>query len=332
MDDRDSRQDCDSLLILGFGGPEPGCCGRRADCSRTPGCEAACFVAGILGDDPAKAPRAAEVVEHYHHLGGASPYNRLTTQQVSALRAELARRGWQRPMALGYRHWSPWAVDAVRTLQEQGARNPALLILSVHQSSVGWDDYIALADAACASVGGGMRIGAVLPPFFDHPAYAAAIAAQVAAATAGWTPARAAAAALILTAHAIPAPAEARSPYRRQVEATAALAAQACGRDQHRLAFQSQPAVSRIPWSKPAIGEALAQARADGFQDVILQPCGFLVDHVEVLYDLDHDAAAEAARLGLGFARAACVHDHPAFIGLLADRVLAADAIRPATG
>lgn len=319
----DSDQPCDALLILGFGGPEPGCCGRRLDCDRTPGCEATCFVAGILGDDPAKAPRVAEVVAHYRHLGGFSPYNRLTAQQVAALVAELGRRGWNRPLGLGYRHWSPWALDAVRRLKEQGAQRPALLILSVHQSSVGWDDYIALANEACAQVGG-IAIGAVLPPFFDHPGYAAAAAAQIAAATAAWTPVRAAAAALILTAHAIPAPAEARSPYRPQVLATAARIAAACGRSAHRVAFQSQPAVSRIPWSQPSVAEALAQAKADGHRDVILQPCGFLVDHVEVLYDLDHDATAEAQRLGLGFARAACVHDQPAFITLLAERVLAA--------
>ena len=71
----------DGLLVLGFGGPTPGCCGRRATCPKTPGCEAECFVAGILGDNPARAARIAEVAGHYHHFGGFSPYNALTERQ-----------------------------------------------------------------------------------------------------------------------------------------------------------------------------------------------------------------------------------------------------------
>jgi ferrochelatase len=315
----------DSLLVLGFGGPEPGCCRRRASCSQAPGCEAECFVSGILGDDATKAGRVAEVVEHYRHLGGYSPYNQLARRQVEAVRRELARRACSIPIALAFRHWSPWVGEAVRELKNQGGRNPGLLILSVHQSRVGWDDYVALAEDACAQAGG-LRLGNILPPFFDHPAYATAIAAQVAAATAAWPVERAAAAALIFTAHAIPVPAEATSPYRRQIDLTVTLATRACARQTSQLAFQSQPAQSRISWSRPSVDEALAQAKAAGHHDVILQPCGFLVDHVEVLYDLDIAAQAEARRLGLGLVRAACVHDHPAFIGLLADRVQ--DALR----
>lgn len=314
----------DGLLILGFGGPTPGCCQRRAVCSRVPGCEAECFVSGILRDDPAQAARVSSVVEHYQHIGGYSPYNALSEKQVAALSAALTRRGHQIPIALGYRHWSPWAEDAVRRLAQQGCRQLGLLILSVHQSSVGWDDYIALAQAACEKVGG-ISIAHICDPFFDHPDYASAIAAQITAATAAaqWDAQRSAAAMVVFTAHAIPVPAEQRSPYRKQIEITAQLAAHACGRAHYRLAFQSQPTVSRVPWSQPSITEMFTQLAAEGYRDVIVQPCGFLVDHVEVLFDLDHDAAAIAQRLGLGFVRAPCVHDDPHFIALLAERVIA---------
>jgi ferrochelatase len=54
---------------------------------------------------------------------------------------------------------------------------------------------------------------------------------------------------------------------------------------------------------------------------VVVQAAGFLVDHTEVLYDLDVEAREHAAKLGLNLVRARCVHDHPAFIALLADRV-----------
>ena len=94
----------DGLLVLGFGGPTPGCCGRRASCPKTAGCEAECFVAGILGDNPARAARIAEVAEHYRHFGGFSPYNALTERQAQALKAELASRGRVLTVACGYRH------------------------------------------------------------------------------------------------------------------------------------------------------------------------------------------------------------------------------------
>jgi ferrochelatase len=110
----------DGLLILGFGGPTPGCCQRRPACAKTPGCEAECFVAGVLGDNPARAARIAEVAGHYHHFGGFSPYNELTERQAAALQAELLRRGRRLHIACGYRHWRPWAVDALRALGELG--------------------------------------------------------------------------------------------------------------------------------------------------------------------------------------------------------------------
>jgi ferrochelatase len=76
-----------------------------------------------------------------------------------------------------------------------------------------------------------------------------------------------------------------------------------------------------VPWSTPQIAQALADLKQRGHEDVLIQPIGFLVDHMEVLYDLDVDAQLEADRLGLRLTRAATVGDHPAFIEALADVV-----------
>lgn len=312
----------DGLLVLGFGGPTPGCCQRRQVCSQTPGCEAECFVAGVLGDNPARAARVAEVAGHYHHFGGFSPYNELTQLQAAALQAELARRGRHLAVACGYRHWRPWAVDALRTLQERGCREVAILIMAPHQSSVSWDWYLKHAAEAAARLGAGApRLVAVAEPWWREPGYIDAIAAEVRSATAGWSIERFAAAALIFTAHAIPQPVEATSPYRAQFAESARLAAAALGHLEHGIAFQSQPGDSSIGWSAPTIEEALRAAHARGCREAVVQAAGFLVDHTEVLYDLDVEAAAEAKRLGLGFTRARCVHTHPAFIAMLAERV-----------
>ena len=321
----DNLPSIDGLLLLGFGGPTPGCCGRRAVCSKAPGCEAECFVAGILGDNPARMGRIHEVVHHYQATaGGFSPFNDLTRRQADALAAELARRGLQIPLELGLRHWRPWTRDGLTALQAAGARRIGLLIMAPHQSSVSWDWYLKHAAEAVEAMGAGApELVAVVPPWWTLPGFIAGSAARIRAATAGWSAERFAASELIFTAHAIPAPVESTSPYRQQFVETARLIAETLGHPRHRIAFQSQPSDSRIPWSTPTIEAQIEAAKAAGAPEVVVQACGFLVDHTEVLFDLDVEAKELAARLGLGFTRAQCVHDEPAFISGLADLVLA---------
>ncbi|MBA3709431.1 MAG: ferrochelatase [Planctomycetes bacterium] len=320
----------DGILLIGFGGPTPGCCARRQDCPRTPGCEAECFVAGILGDNPARSRRVAEVVAHYRRLGGFSPYNDLTFRQAAALKPELARRGVALPIACGFRHWTPWADDALGALKADGASSIALAILAPHQSSVSWDWYIRHAAEAAERVGG-IAIAAVAAPWWNHPGFIAAIADRLREVTAALPSERIAKAELIFTAHAVPKPVESTSPYRTQFIETARLAAAEFGHPAHTIAFQSQPGDSSIPWSVPDILSTISAVHARGARDVVIAAAGFLVDHTEVLYDLDVEAQELCARLGVGYHRARCVHDHPAFIAALADRIAAAVAAPSAT-
>lgn len=316
----------DGVLMLGFGGPTPGCCGRRAECPKTPGCEAPCFVAGILGDNPARARRVHEVVAHYRQLGGFSPYNELTYTQARALEAELARRGRAIPVACGFRHWNPWPIDALRELRDKGCRELALIVLAPHQSSVSWDWYIKVAGEAVDALGNEdpqapvPRIAHVAPPFFDSPGFIAALADRLREATAGWSAERVAKAALVFTAHAIPTPVERTAPYRQQFATTARLAAEAFGHPEHRLAFQSAPSESAIPWSGPDILAVVDEVAASGATDIILCPAGFLVDHTEVLYDLDIEAKQRAEAKGMAYTRAVGVHDHTALVRTFAER------------
>ncbi len=300
----------DGVLVAGFGGPQAGCCGRRSDCDRAPGCEATCFVSGILNDDPAQAGRIAEVVSHYRHFGGYSPYNRLAAAQADALRAELVRRGRRVRLELGFRHWSPWIGQACERLAD--CTRIVGLILAPHAAGRSTDLYRSAAARADIRWAG---------PYHAHPGLAAAVADRLRQATLGWGAERLDRAALLFTAHAIPQPAERASGYRELVAASAALAATAFGKPTHRIVYQSAPVDRRVPWSAPQISEMLAELRAAGVEDVLLQPIGFLVDHIEVLYDLDVDAQLTAARLGLRLTRAATVGDHPAFIAGLADTV-----------
>jgi ferrochelatase len=170
------------------------------------------------------------------------------------------------------------------------------------------------------------RVAVAIEPYYDHPGFIAASAAMIRQAVRDWEPERLAAAGLILTAHAIPIPAEDRSPYRSQVMRSARLIAAAAGHPQHEVAFQSAPSHSVLPWSRPSVAEVLQQYRERGIAEVLVQAIGFLVDHAEVLYDLDVECAGRCAELGLGYTRAHCVHDDERFIAALADRVIATDS------
>lgn len=311
----------DGVLLLGFGGVTGTCCRRRDPCPGRP----ECFVGKVLGDDPRQAGRIAEVAAHYHALGGESPYNPLTERQAVALAAELDRRGRPMPVRCGFRNWPPWYQDGLAALREDGCDGYRALVLSLHQTSRSWDDYLAEAAAAAAGVDGAPVRRGVVAPYFAADGFVAASADRIRAVTADWESGRFRDAALVLTAHAIPVPAERVSPYRAQVVRSAELVAAAVDHPAHLLGFQSAPDASRVPWSTPAVEDQIRAAAAAGAREVVVQAVGFLVDHVEVRYDLDVEARALCAELGLGYTRAACVHDHPAFIAELADRVLALD-------
>jgi ferrochelatase len=134
---------------------------------------------------------------------------------------------------------------------------------------------------------------------------------------------RAQQAALIYTAHAIPEAMAMDSPYVQQFEATAAAASRLLGRQDYCVAYQSQVTGTPRPWLQPDINDAIRQAQAEGYRDVIVSPIGFLCDHVEVLYDLDITARQTAEACHMTFLRAKTAGNHPSFLAGLGDLLAA---------
>ena len=137
-----------ALLMVAFGGPIPGCCDRFMPC---PG-EAYCFVSGILGHNPARRQRIAEVAAHYADFGGYSRFNDYTRAQAEALSAELASRDLEVPVWCGFHHWRPYVRDVISEMKTAGVREMLVLVMAPHQSSVSWDLYLRV-------VGEGIREG-----------------------------------------------------------------------------------------------------------------------------------------------------------------------------
>ena len=205
------------------------------------------------------------------------------------------------------------------------APNRRAVVLSAQRTRRGWEDYLDQCAEAAQHVPGAPERRGVIEPYYDDPGFIAGNVARIkeALTEAGWSRERFVAATLILTAHAIPVPAEKTSPYREHVTTTARLVAEAAGHPDHLLGFQSAPDESRVPWSTPRLEDLVDQAVAAGAKDIVVQSVGFLVDHVEVIFDLDEEVANQCRELGVGYLRARCVHDQADFIAALADRVLA---------
>lgn len=305
----------DSVLLVAFGGPTPGCCKAHDPC---PG-EAHCFVEGVLGRDTQRAARVEEVAAHYRHLGGFSRFNEFTAAQGEALRAELARRGLPLPVHAGYRHWRPSLREVVADLAGRGHRDVLAVVMAPHQSTVSWDWYLKVVEEARDPLGPDAPRVTYLDPWWTRDGFVTACADRIREAMAGWGPARAAGAELVFTAHAIPHAIARTGPYVRQFTETAEAVAKRIERP-FSLAYQSGPENPAIPWTGPDICEVIREKGKKG-TDFVVAPVGFLCDNVEVQYDLDVAARKEAESRGAGFARAAMVGTHPAFIGMLADLI-----------
>lgn len=297
---------CDAVLIVGFGGP------TRTDEIRP-------FLDNVLRGRPVLRERYEDVVHHYELLGGRSPYNDLTMRQADALRAELVRRAVETPVALGMRNWRPYIDDALAALAHGGAHRVLAFIMAAHRSEASFERYQETIAAAIEKLEK-LAPKIIYPePWFAHPKFIAAIAARVAEALVPLDAADRARANLIFTAHSIPVAMAAASPYVEQLTESSRLVAAKLGFENWTLAFQSRSGSPRDPWLEPDIGAALRKLGRGAIAVVV--PIGFLCDHVEVLYDLDVEAAAIAREAGVRMHRAATVSDHPEFIAMMAEIV-----------
>ena len=126
---------------------------------------------------------------------------------------------------------------------------------------------------------------------------------------------------ILFSAHSIPAPMAESSPYVEQLTETARLISERLGHETWRLVYQSRSGRPQDPWLEPDVCDFLRAERERGLEAVVVCPVGFVCDHVEVLYDLDHEAAAVCREVGIELRRAAAVNDDPQFLDLMADMV-----------
>ena len=264
----------------------------------------------------------ADLVARYDAIGGISPLAARTEAQRDALQRALdALQPGQFHVQLGLKHAAPMIEAAVDDLAQQGFTKIIALVLAPHFSSYSIGQYVGRATEAAKPHGVevvGINSWAVEPAFVDF--IAADIKQKLAA-----MPARTR---VLFTAHSLPQRIiDGGDPYPTELHATAIAVAKQLGLVEHSdwdIAWQSAGRTPE-PWIGPdiliAIDDVAAQRSADG---VLVSAVGFVADHLEVLYDLDIEAARHAEKLGLSFSRTACVNDDSTVMSALAQRVLSA--------
>jgi protoporphyrin/coproporphyrin ferrochelatase len=288
--------------MVGFGGP------TRSD-------EVRPFLDNVLRGRPVPPARYEAVVHHYELLGGRSSYNELTARQADALRIELRKKSIALPVAVGMRNWKPYVVDSLRALADAGARRVLAFILAAHRSEASWERYQATVRESVAALGPSPLEIQYPEPWHDHPLFIKAVAARTREAFARLDPAARARAQVIFTAHSIPVAIAQASGYVDQLTESARLVASELGLGAWKFAYQSRSGSPRDRWLEPDINETIRNLETN---IAVVVPLGFVCDHVEVLYDLDIEAAQVAREAGITMERAPTVGDHPLFIEMMA--------------
>lgn len=277
----------DAVLLLSFGGPE----GPE---------QVRPFLENVTRGRGVPPERLDEVAEHYLHFGGVSPINGINRALVAEMRAELAD---SLPVYFGNRNWEPFVEDVVRTMRDNGIGRAAVFTTSAWNGYSSCTQYVQDIARARAAAGADAPELVKLRPYFDHPLFVEMFADAIAAA-ADTVPADAR---LVFTAHSIPVAADQRCGphlYSRQVAYAASLVAAAAGYSGYDLVWQSRSGPPQIPWLQPDVADHVASLAEAGTKAVIVCPIGFVADHIEVVWDLDHELRAQAEARGMAFARA----------------------------
>ena len=266
---------------------------------------------------PPEPAQLAELTARYDAIGGISPLAERTAAQIRAVAAALDEAEPGRfVLALGQKHAAPFIEDAVEQLAQAGVERIVGLVLAPHYSGFSVGQYLERAGTASDTAGlpfAGVEEWWAEDTFVEHQA--TSLRARLADSEVPTL--------VVFTAHSLPERVLQGDPYVDQLTASAERIAATAGVEPHRwiIGWQSAGRTPE-PWRGPDILELLREHAGDGaVRRVVVVPHGFTSDHLEVVYDLDIEAARLADELGIGFARTDVVNDDAAVMGSLAARV-----------
>jgi ferrochelatase len=275
------------------------------------------YYTDIRGGRRPSAESLADLMSRYEAIGGLSPLPDITRRQAAALGEvlEAASPGRYRTH-VGMKHWHPFVGEAVQDIAAEGADEVIGLVLAPHYSKMSIGGYEQRLRAAKAATGATFSVEMV-PYWYDDEGFVAFAAENLRAALGDWDPADPATR-VFFSAHSLPERILAEGdPYKDQLLDSSRLIAEAAGVPDWEFAFQSQSHTGE-PWLGPDVLTSLDAFAAAGGKRAVVSPIGFVADHLEVLFDLDIEAAEQATKLGVDLRRTTSPNDDPRFIQVLA--------------
>lgn len=268
------------------------------------------YYTDIRGGRPPPPELLDDLIARYRAIGG-SPLRAITNAQVRGIEQRAGV-----PCHLGQKHAEPFIPDAVEQLARDEVERAVGLVLAPHYSAVSIGDYEARARRAAGEIGwdGDLRM---VESWHLEAGYIDFLTAAVGRAFSSLSERAQAGAVVIFTAHSLPARAvRAGDPYRRQLTETADAVARRAGLDRWQIGWQSAGRTAD-PWLGPDVTESLTELSGKGVPGIVVCPCGFVADHLEVLYDIDIEARAVAEKQSIELARTDMPNDDPNFLDTL---------------
>jgi protoporphyrin/coproporphyrin ferrochelatase len=313
----------DSILLVSFGGP-----GGPDDVMP--------FLENVLRGKNVPRERMLEVAEHYQHFGGVSPINGQCRLLIEALEKELAKHSIELPIYWGNRNWSPMLEDTLRQMASDGKRRSLAFFTSMFSCYSGCRQYRENIAAAREKVGENAPVVDKVRMAYNHPGFINPQAellretlAKIPADLRDSTP-------VLFCAHSIPMSMAENSKYEIQLREASRLVAEAANHERWELVFQSRSGPPQQPWLEPDVCDRIETLHQEqSIRSVVLQPIGFVSDHMEVMYDLDAEAADLCKEKQIAFYRVPTVGVHETFISMIRELIverMTPGAERPAIG
>ncbi|MGB7337824.1 MAG: ferrochelatase [Phototrophicaceae bacterium] len=305
--DNEARQ-YDAILVMSFGGPD------KAD-------DVVPFLENVTRGRGIPRERLVEVGEHYYQFGGKSPINEQNIALIDALKEELAEHGHDLPVYFGNRNWHPMITDTLQQMKQDGVKRAIAFFTSGFSCYSGCRQYRENIIEAQAAVGDGAPEIDKIRVFYNHPGFIYPMVDNIKDALKTWSDDQQDKVHLIFTAHSIPMGQARNSAYETQLMESCRIIAEIIGTDNYKLVYQSRSGPPQMPWLEPDIVDYMEEIHANGVNDVIIAPIGFISDHMEVLFDLDTEARDAANELGMTMVRAGTVGTAKPFVAMIRELV-----------
>ena len=289
------------------------------------------YLAAVRGGREPSDELVVEFRRRYRLIGG-SPLIPITRAQAAAVEERLRADGVDASATVGMRFSAPSILDGLREVCDLGCDEVTAIVMSPQYSELLMAGYRRALDEASVQLGTSAPRVSLAPAWHREPEFIEAIAERVRDGLASLP----AGAPVLLTAHSLPRRvAEAEPGYLDQLRETAEAVATAAGLPDERWHFCWQSAGHEPgEWMKPDFTDLLPRLRDGGHTAVLVAPIQFLADHLEILYDVDIGARAQADASGMAFARIESLNVSPTFIGALvriARRTATTALARPST-